>query len=199
MGFSAHLPKVSAIAVALTAMLSASVQARSSTVTASDLRISNCGRVNDQYYRGAQPKGRDYADLAAFGVKTIVDLRNDAQGFAPSLAKQAGLNYVVISLSGWERPDDAAVTRFLAVVNDAANQPVYVHCQVGKHRTGAMTAVYRMTQDGWNATRAYTEMKQYRFKSFFTPHTDLKDFVFEYYTQLDGAAAAASKSHGPSR
>ncbi len=60
-----------------------------------------------------------------------------------------------------------------------------------------MTAVYRMTQDGWTAPQAYTEMKEYRFKSFFTPHTDLKEFVFGYYAQLQGVAvAAASKSGG---
>lgn len=191
------LMEASAIAVGLSVALAGSVQAKDSTMAALKIRVSNFGKVNDHYYRGAQPKGRDYADLAALGVKAIVDLRDDAEVFAPSLAKQAGLNYVVIPLSGWERPEDAAVTRFLAFVNDPANQPVYVHCKVGKHRTGAMTAVYRMTQDGWNATQAYTEMKKYHFKSFFTPHTNLKEFVFEYYTQLQNAAApAASKSGG---
>ncbi len=197
MGVSARLARASVIAIALWVAIAGSVQARDSTVAA-NIHISNWGKVNDHYYRGAQPKGDDYANLAAFGVKTIVDLRNDAEAFAPSLAKKAGLNYVVIPLSGWERPDDAAVTRFLSVVNDPANQPVYVHCQVGKHRTGAMTAIYRMTQDGWDATQAYAEMKKYRFKSFFTPHTELKDFVFEYYTQLQSAhaAAAAGKSGG---
>ena len=31
----------------------------------SQIRIDNFGRVNDNYYRGAQPEGRDYADLEA--------------------------------------------------------------------------------------------------------------------------------------
>lgn len=195
MGVSTRLLRASAIAVGLWVALAGSVQARNSTVAAPEIQISNFGKINDHYFRGAQPRDGDYADLAAFGVKTIVDLREDSEGFAPSLAKQAGLNYIVIPLSGWERPDDAAVTRFLAVVNDPANGPVYVHCKVGKHRTGAMTAVYRMTQDGWNVTQAYAEMKKYHFKSFFTPHTDLKEFVFEYYARLQGDAAA-SKSGG---
>ena len=39
-----------------------------------NIRIDNFGRVNDNYYRGAQPKGRDFADLAAAGVKTVIDL-----------------------------------------------------------------------------------------------------------------------------
>jgi protein tyrosine/serine phosphatase len=194
MGLSAHLTRASAIAIALSVILAGSVQAKDSTVEAPD--ISNFGKINDGYYRGAQPEGRDYARLAAFGVKTIVDLRNDTEDFAPGLAKKAGLNYIVIPLSGWERPADAAVTRFLAVVNDPANQPVYVHCKVGKHRTGAMTAVYRMTEDGWDVKQAYNEMKKYHFKSFFTPHTDLKEFVFEYYTRLPSATARAAIKPG---
>jgi hypothetical protein len=31
------------------------------------IRIDNFGQVNANYFRGAQPKGRDYADLAALG------------------------------------------------------------------------------------------------------------------------------------
>jgi hypothetical protein len=38
------------------------------------IRIDNFGRVNPNYYRGAQPKGRGYSDLAAIGVKTLIDL-----------------------------------------------------------------------------------------------------------------------------
>src|SRR5205807_1078518 len=43
----------------------------------SKIKIDNFGRVNDNYFRGAQPEGRDYADLAALGVKTLVDLTSE--------------------------------------------------------------------------------------------------------------------------
>jgi tyrosine-protein phosphatase SIW14 len=179
-----------AAALGLVFVLTDAVGAKDS---AAALRIDNFGKVNDHYYRGAQPEGRDFADLAKFGVKTIVDLRDDAERDSKELAERAGLNYQVIPLNGWERPPDELVAQFLAVVNDPANQPVYVHCKVGKHRTGAMTAVYRMTEDGWTAKQAYKEMQQYKFDSFFTPHTELKDFVFDYYAQLQAAAAATAK------
>jgi hypothetical protein len=48
--------------------------ARSGAIVISSIRIDNFGRVNDQYYRGAHPKGHDYADLAALGIKTLIDL-----------------------------------------------------------------------------------------------------------------------------
>ena len=47
-------------------------------------RIDNFGKVNDNYYRGAQPEDH-YTDLAALGVRTVIDLtrdgRADEQGF----------------------------------------------------------------------------------------------------------------------
>jgi protein tyrosine/serine phosphatase len=75
------------------------------------------------------------------------------------------------------------------IVNDPANQPVYVHCVGGRHRTGVMTAAYRMTQDGWTADRAFSEMKQYKFGADFL-HPELKKFVYAY--RDEPAAPAAS-------
>ena len=68
---------------------------------------------------------------------------------------------------------------FLQLVNDPANQPVYVHCAGGRHRTGVMTAVYRMTSDGWTADRAFKEMKDYKFGADFL-HPEFKKFVYGY-------------------
>jgi protein tyrosine/serine phosphatase len=75
------------------------------------------------------------------------------------------------------------VTRFLSIVNEPSLQPVFVHCQGGRHRTGVMTAVYRMTQDQWTADQAYAEMKKFRFEGF-PGHPALKSFVYEFFDAL---------------
>jgi protein tyrosine/serine phosphatase len=73
---------------------------------------------------------------------------------------------------------------FLKLVSDPENWPIYVHCKGGRHRTGEMTAVYRMNSQGWTADQAYEEMKKYDFEdSFFYPRS-LKKYVFSYYAQL---------------
>ena len=143
------------------------------------IRIDNFGAINDNYYRGAQPKDDDYRDLATIGVKTVIDLTKDGRDDEPGLVKSAGMKFFRIPLTTSERPSDAAIAEFLKIVNDPANQPVYVHCQGGRHRTGTMTAVYRMMRDHWTAAQAYDEMKQYRFEGF-PGHPELKDFVFHY-------------------
>jgi tyrosine-protein phosphatase SIW14 len=157
----------------------------------SAIRIDNFGIVNDHYYRGAQPTSADYPDLAALGVKTVIDLTRDGRADEKGLVEAAGMKFMRIPLTTTEAPTGADVTEFLSLVTDPANQPVYVHCQGGRHRTGTMTAIYRMTRDGWTPARAYEEMKQYRFEGF-PGHPELKQFVLGYKpTGQAGAPVAA--------
>jgi protein tyrosine/serine phosphatase len=77
-------------------------------------------------------------------------------------------------------PTDAQVAQFFEIVNNPANQPVFVHCAGGRHRTGTMTALYRITFNRWNAAQAYNEMKQYHFEGF-PDHPVLRNYVYAYH------------------
>jgi tyrosine-protein phosphatase SIW14 len=149
----------------------------------SRIHIDNFGRISDTYFRGAQPDGRGFADLAKLGVKTVIDLAAEGRADEQAMVEHDGMKFYRIPLTTSDRPSDSAITQFLKLVSDPASQPVYVHCQGGRHRTGVMTAVYRMTHDNWTAEQAVAEMEQYRFDRFPT-HPKLKSFVFDYYSQL---------------
>ena len=145
------------------------------------IRIDNFARVSDSYFRGAQPEGDDYADLAKLGVKTVINLIGDSDldDMEQGLVEQHGMRYVHIPMSTRKAPTTAELEQFLAVVNDSASQPVYVHCVGGRHRTGVMTAVYRMTRDGITGPEAFREMKQFKYGPDFL-HPEFKKFVHEY-------------------
>ncbi|MEP7342003.1 MAG: tyrosine-protein phosphatase [Acidobacteriota bacterium] len=145
--------------------------------------VENFGKVNERLYRGAQPKGRQYEQLAAAGVKTVLDLREDSKDGSQADAESAGLRYINLPLRDKRYPQADAATRFLEIVNNSANWPIYMHCAGGRHRTGAMGAVYRMAVDGWDVEKAYQEMKQY---DFYTSrgHECFKDYVYDYYRNL---------------
>jgi len=145
--------------------------------------IENFGKVNDHFYRGAQPNGRNYEQLAALGIKTIVDLREDAKDDARSATERAGMRYINLPMKEKSYPQADTAARFLQIVNDQANWPVFVHCAGGRHRTGVMTAVYRMAVDGWGVDQAYQEMKRYDFSTSWG-HGCYKDYVFDYYRDL---------------
>jgi protein tyrosine/serine phosphatase len=155
-------------------------KAITSTAALSRIRIDNFGKINDNYYRGAQPAASDYSDLAAMGIKTVLDLQADGRADEQGLVQRAGMQFYRIGMTTTDRPTDAQVAQFFKIVNDPANQPVYVHCAGGRHRTGTMTALYRMTNNGWTADQAYSEMKQYRFEGF-PGHPVLKNFVYAYH------------------
>jgi tyrosine-protein phosphatase SIW14 len=162
------------------AQSSTSASPTTATVALSLIRIDNFGRISPNYYRGAQPEGHDYVDLAALGVKTVVNLTgDDAAASEKQMVEEAGLSYVQIPMTTHTAPTSAQVLEFLKIVNDPANQPVYVHCVGGRHRTGVMTAAYRMTQDHWPADRAFAEMKTYKFGADFL-HPEFKHFVYAY-------------------
>jgi protein tyrosine phosphatase (PTP) superfamily phosphohydrolase (DUF442 family) len=165
-----------AVSVSASAQTPAVIKA---TISPASVRIGNFGQINTNYYRGAQPTRNGYADLAALGVRTVIDLTRNGRADEPGLVRQAGMKFYRIPLTTSEGPAEAAVVEFLKLVNDPNNQPVYVHCQGGRHRTGVMTAIYRMTHDGWTADRAYNEMKQYHFEGF-PGHPALKTFVYDY-------------------
>lgn len=148
--------------------------------TAADgIAIDNFGRVDAHYYRGGQPEEGHYEALSRLGVRTVIDLRENGEGDEARLVEHAGMAFVRIPLTTNVAPTRAQVAQFLDIVTDPARQPVYVHCQGGKHRTGVMTAVYRMERDGWTAEQAFEEMQHYGFGSPFL-HPELKRFVDEY-------------------
>ncbi|PWT83013.1 MAG: hypothetical protein C5B57_07720 [Blastocatellia bacterium] len=150
------------------------------TVDVAKIRIDNFGQINPTYYRGSQPKGRDYADLAALGIKTLIDLTSgDGEADENSMTERAGMKHVQIPMSTREPPTPAQLATFLNIVNDPANQPIYVHCVGGRHRTGVMTAVYRMAKDAWTADQAFKEMKRYKFGADFL-HPEFKSFVYGF-------------------
>jgi len=150
----------------------------------SKTQIKNFGCINGTFYRGAQPKERDYADLAAMGVKTVIDLQRNGKEGEQSLVEAQGMKFYRIPMSDSETPSAAHAELFLKLVNDPANQPVFVHCAGGRHRTGAMSAIYRITHDGWSADQAFLEMKRYDF-DYGMGHGSLKRYVFAFYSQIE--------------
>lgn len=160
------------------------------SATAQPTRIDNFAKVNDSYFRGAQPEGGDYADLAALGVKTIINLTSgeDVAYDEQEAVESHGMRYVHIPMSTRRAPTDQELTTFLRIVNESQSQPVYVHCVGGKHRTGVMTAVYRMTRDGLSGEQAFREMKQFKYGPDFL-HPEFKRFVYEFDAKRALAAA----------
>jgi protein tyrosine phosphatase (PTP) superfamily phosphohydrolase (DUF442 family) len=117
--------------------------------------LPNLYKVSDDLYRGAQPTAEGVQQLKKLGVRTIVNLR--LFDFDRDKIKGTGLAYQHIRFMTWY-PQDKKVIRFLKIVTDPNNTPVFLHCQRGADRTGAMCAIYRVAVQGWLKTEAIDEM-----------------------------------------
>jgi len=171
--------------------IDASAQPPIRAVTPYSIDIYNFAKVNDHYYRGGQPLGDDYADLAAIGVKTVINLTNDEDGREEEkvMVEQYGMTYLHLPMSTRKPPTEQEIATFLTAVE--AEGTVYVHCVGGRHRTGVMTALYRMTKDGLSGDEAFKEMKRYKYGPDFL-HPEFKRFVYHYQPRAATAAVAAT-------
>lgn len=154
-----------------------------------NVRIKNFGKMDDSFYRGAQPKPDDYAALAALGIKTVIDLRDDPTDYEKPKAEAAQMRYVNIMMSDKNKPSEEQIAAFFAVANDESSRPFYVHCVGGRHRTGLIGAMYRYNKYGWEYDQVYREMKNYDYYSRWG-HGAIKDFVREYFDKIKLAKAA---------
>src|SRR5436189_1584007 len=63
------------------------------TQAVANIRIKNFGQLDERFFRGAQPKESDYKDLAAMGINTIIDLRDDPTSYEARDVEAAGMRY----------------------------------------------------------------------------------------------------------
>ena len=119
--------------------------------------VPNFHKVSDSLYRSAQPTAEGMANLKAFGIETVVNLRS-FHSDRDEIGTQ-GLGYEHIYMKAWH-PEEKEAVRFLQIVTNPKRTPVLVHCQHGADRTGIMCALYRVAVQNWKKTDAIQEMTQ---------------------------------------
>jgi protein tyrosine/serine phosphatase len=182
-------PSVLFAAISLVFVLSASAVAQESQAT--NVTIKNFGQMDERFFRGGQPKEEEYKELAALGIKTVIDLRDDPKDYEKASAEALGMRYVNIAMSDKAYPAAATIDEFLKLVDDPSTGKFYVHCAGGRHRTGVMGAVYRFNHNGWDYDKVYAEMKKFDFYTRFG-HGDLKKFVQDYAVSFHNHKATAA-------
>jgi tyrosine-protein phosphatase SIW14 len=177
------------ILVLASATLSQSEEARTK-------ELPNFHQVNQGLYRGAQPREGGFQQLATRGIKTILNLRaaDERERAEEIAARAAGLRYFNIPMEGLDRPTDEQIARALEIINDTANQPIFVHCKHGADRTGTVIAIYRMTHDGWSTEDALREAKRYGLSLF---QFGMKDYIKDY--GRDHGARPTGENHSSPR
>lgn len=130
--------------------------------------VENFHEIDQKVYRGAQPTEEGIQSLAQLGVKVVLDLRAHDRRSAEEerMVEAAGMRYVNVPMTGMKPPTEAETSTVLALLEDPAAGPVFVHCKRGADRTGAVIAAYRVDHDRWDNTQALNEAMSDGMSSF---------------------------------
>ena len=112
-------------------------------------------------YVAGQPSEAALRDMAAKGVKTVINLRTqremDNRQQVPydeaAVAKELGMTYVHIPLGGADTPYTPKAVETFAKAFEAANGKVLLHCTVG-WRASHMWAAYLVKHKGYTLEEA---------------------------------------------
>ena len=117
--------------------------------------VSNLHRISPTLYRSEQPTALGMKNLERLGIRTIINLRafNDDK----DEVKGTSLRTERVKILTW-RIDDKHVIEVMRMLKKAENGPFLIHCQHGADRTGLMSAMYRVLEQGWTQQDALTEL-----------------------------------------
>ena len=152
--------------------------------------IKNFEQVDAHVYRGAQPTDEGFQYLAKLRVKTIVDLR-EADGRSKAeerVVTGAGMQYVNVPMTGHTPPTEPEIAKILALLENSATGPVFVHCMRGADRTGAVIAAYHIDHDKWENARALADAKAHRMSFFQFPR---QQYILGFRPRIVEANAAS--------
>jgi protein tyrosine phosphatase (PTP) superfamily phosphohydrolase (DUF442 family) len=148
-------------------------------------------RLGDDYMRGSEPARGGLSVLTRIGVKTILDLRSeyDYTDEIKVAAERLGFIYRRLPLSVWNPPTDKEANEFVQLVTNKAEGPYFVFCSDGIHRTGEMSAIYRIAHDKWSIEQALTEMDEAGFNPYYS---SLRNYVWTYARKFRPAAVPST-------
>ena len=138
--------------------------------------VANFGRVTDTYFRGGEVTPEGLKNLAAMGVRTVIDLREEEDKKEAATCKELGITYYNFPMTTEDTPDPAKLEQIVQIISQAP-APVYVHCSGGKHRAGTVCAYFRIKRQGRAADKVWQEQQAY---GFGTPEEHANLFLYIY-------------------
>ncbi|MBP9114009.1 MAG: tyrosine-protein phosphatase [Polyangiaceae bacterium] len=74
--------------------------------------------------------------------------------------KRAGIKFIRKSWFAGESKSFDYAKEVMEIMKDESLRPIYVHCEYGMDRTGAMLATHRVIHEGWTGKEAFYEWRK---------------------------------------
>lgn len=120
-------------------------------------------------YRGARPDYQDDDVIKEFkdkNIKLVIDFRNSKSSSQEDLDlekeifKKNGIQYINFPMESGDIPSEKRYQEFQKIINEhKKNGSIFIHCKSGIDRTGIMSAMYQIKNNGKTKQQAYEIMK----------------------------------------
>ena len=166
---------------------------RAQYATSKRLREVTPGR----FYRSGQMNAAGFREtIDRFKIKTVLNLQHENPDphlpekwlgkpviHEKELCEQLNVRYVLMTPDILPTPNDLtkeppAVTEFLKLLDYESAYPILIHCKAGLHRTGRLTAIYRMDKEGWDVGDALRELRANGYG--YTAASESDDFIVQF-------------------
>lgn len=173
--------------------------------------LPNFRQSAEGIYRGGRPTSDGLRHLQKMGVRTIISLQGgDMQFSDPAVvdffkwwepgerpeniaaekrnSEALGMSFVNAPLNSIQPVSAAAdrmIDEILELMNDPNNQPLYIHCEHGRDRTGLLIALYQvkyLNAEVESAHKAWADSGHDNLHAFFTGNLD--DYYFAKSAQI---------------
>jgi protein tyrosine phosphatase (PTP) superfamily phosphohydrolase (DUF442 family) len=118
----------------------------------------NLYEIAPQLYRSMQPEQTDVPRLQSLGIRTIINFR--AFHRDEEVIQMPGVKFVQIPMKTWWIGNEQIVAALRAIEAARKDGPVLIHCQHGADRTGVVSAMYRIIEQGWSREQASQELRR---------------------------------------
>ncbi len=159
----------------------------------------NFGTITEnRVYKSGAIDTKDIKDyVTKYGIKTVIDLRNEATVPTQAEEKEAiekigGVQYVNIRSS--QVPSKKNLHKFFKILDNEENYPIQIHCYHGLGRTMIYVALYRIEYEKWDNDAARHKTRIYPVESFlrdsqFATGRPKGDFLINYVPRRAGDKA----------
>jgi protein tyrosine phosphatase (PTP) superfamily phosphohydrolase (DUF442 family) len=124
--------------------------------------IYNFLPLSDQLLCGGMPSAGQIAELAAAGVRRVINLATFDPEQDPydeaTLVGSVGMRYESIPVD-WDAPTPQDLEAFMQVMDANGDEKVFVHCRAN-YRATAFIALHRILRLGWKPEEALHDVRR---------------------------------------
>ncbi|EDK45265.1 hypothetical protein LELG_03444 [Lodderomyces elongisporus NRRL YB-4239] len=125
----------------------------------------NFALVINAIYRSSFPQPTNFSFLKLLKLKSVLCLiPEDYPLLQEQFLASQGIKLFQLPMSGNKEPfvkiSSDLITQAIQIVLDPSNQPILIHCNRGKHRTGCLVGVLRRLQN-WSKTIIFDEYRKF--------------------------------------